>query len=237
MTERGFSYPASPAQLPPDPADDAAVVDLAERKKTGYGLAAHPAAGTDNSPVDRYYATLSTADQSRFDLALFGPNDRKVTVKIPGRGRFRVPSEGCEAESRRRLAGDVILWARMAYTPEAIDIQLSDRSRAAPPYLAALQQWRRCMAVSGHSYVEPEAAYRSLRDELRETGTAAFRERERAVAVADGTCALRARLPTAALTTRRELVASLNDDVRRSLNKLAAHRAAVVARAEEGGGQ
>jgi hypothetical protein len=234
MEERGFSYPAGSAHPLPDPADDAAVVDLPARRESGYGLAAEPgAAARDTSAVDRYYTTLSARDRHRFDLALFGPHDRKATVEIPGRGRFQVPRQGCEADSRRRLAGDVTVWARIAYTPEAADIQLSDRSRTAPPYHTALLQWRRCMAASGHPYTDPEAAYRSLQEELRRTGaTSAFRKRETAVAVADGACALRARLPSAGLTARRELAASLGEDVRRSLNELAVLRAAVVARAE-----
>ncbi|NEY32117.1 hypothetical protein GTU99_07905 [Streptomyces sp. PRKS01-65] len=235
MEERGFSYPAGSAHRLPDPGDDAAVVNLPGRRESGYSLAAEPdAAARDTAAVDRYYATLSTSDQRRFDLALFGPDDRKATVEIPGRGRFRVPRQGCEADSRRRLAGDVTVWARIAYTPEAVDIGLSDRSRTAPPYHAALLQWRRCMAASGHSYADPEAAYRSLQEELRRTGaTSAFRKRETAVAVADGACALRVGLPSAGLEARRELAASLDEDVRRSLNELAALRATVVARAEE----
>ncbi|PAZ11174.1 hypothetical protein CLM62_37105 [Streptomyces sp. SA15] len=237
MEERGFSYPAGSAEPPPDPADDAAVVELARRKEIGYGIASDPAnANKPSSAVDRYYSTLPPKDQRRFDLALFGPDNRKATVEVPGRGRFRVPQEGCEADSRRRLAGDATLWVRIAYTPEAVDIQLSDRSLTAPAYRSALKRWRTCMSARGHAHAGPEAAYRSLQDEFRRTGgTPAFRKRETAVAVADGECALRTRLPSTALQARRDLTASVGEDVRRSLNELAAYRMAVVKRAEDMG--
>ncbi|MEW2394553.1 hypothetical protein [Streptomyces sp. NPDC046862] len=237
MEDHGFSYPAAGVAPLPDPADDAAAAELPRRRKSGYGLASSSAAsGRPASAVDRYYAVLSPRDQRRFDLTLFGRDDRKATVDIPGRGRFRVPEQGCEADSRRRLAGSVVLWARVSYTPEAIDNQLADRVPATPEYRSALRVWRACMSARKHTYDSPETAYRALRDQYRKTGaTSAFRKRETAVAVADGDCAVRSRLSSTALEVRRELTAELGKDVRRSLNELASYRAAVVARAEETG--
>ncbi|MER6807182.1 MULTISPECIES: hypothetical protein [Streptomyces] len=237
MEDHGFSYPATAAAPLPDPADDAAGEDLARRRKNGYGIASDSAApAVPSSAVDKSYAELSAEERRGFDLTLFGPEDRKHVVNIPGGGRFTVPREGCEADSRRRLAGDVVLWTRITYTPEAVDNELANRADSAPEYLSAVRRWRACMTARGHSYDSPEAAYGSLQDRFATTGAASgFRRQEKDVAVADAECASASRLSSSALQARRRLAATLSKDVRMSLNELAAYRTALLARLDDVG--
>ncbi|MBW4722163.1 hypothetical protein [Saccharothrix obliqua] len=231
LARQGFSYPDLDVPAPVDPADDVAVVDLPGRATRGYGITD---AGPDVTPPSRsaadvFYDGLPPAERHRFDLALFGSPHTRREVDTAG-GRYSVQDTGCEADSRRRLAGDVALWARITYTPEAIGNRLAVEVEQAPAYRDALTAWRSCMRDQGHPYPTPEQAQQDLR---ADTGTPADRRRsvEIAVASADGNCAIRTRLPSTALNARRELAAHLPHADRATVAELAFHRDAAVERA------
>ncbi|WP_190092863.1 hypothetical protein [Streptomyces melanogenes] len=234
MEEKGFRYPAPDPPARPAPEDEKAAVELTDRSRTGYGISQPPsqAPGPGPAPVDRYYRTLPAARQRAFDQALDGPPDKKVTVSGTDWGEVRVATEGCDAESRSRLAGSPALWARITYVPERYDNELGRRVPSAPAYVRAMAEWRSCMADRGLPYRSPEQAQDALRKERRTADSAeAFRHREIAVAVADGACALRAHLPAVSLRVQRELVSTLSRDEQHTLTELAAYREAALRRA------
>ncbi|MFC0842755.1 hypothetical protein ACFH04_03245 [Streptomyces noboritoensis] len=234
MEEKGFRYPAPDPPARPAPEDEKAAVELTDRSRTGYGISQPPsqAPGPGSAPVDRYYRTLPAARQRAFDQALDGPPDKKVTVSGTDWGEVRVATEGCDADSRSRLAGSPALWARITYIPERYDNELGRRVPSAPAYVRAMAEWRSCMADRGLAYRSPEQAQDALRKERRTTDSAdAFRHREITVAVADGACALRAHLPAVSLRVQRELVSTLSRDEQHTLTELAAHREAALRRA------
>lgn len=229
LRKHGFAYPPVKASPHTAPEDEAGVVDMAKRRSQGYGIFD---GGSSQQPVDAFYARLSPSEQSRFDLVLYGPEEKKVKAGTYGLGAVRVPAEGCTADSRRTLAGDVVLWARMDYYPEDVDNRLSDEAASDSGYLAALRTWTSCMAAGGLPYASPGNAEDSLRTAYKATGrTEGFRKREVEVADADGECELRAHLPAAELAARRRLARSLPPKDLRALTDLAAYRNATVDRA------
>ncbi|MFK8906834.1 hypothetical protein [Streptomyces sp. YS-3] len=234
MQEKGFRYPAPDPPARAAPEDERAAVELADRSRTGYGISRPPSQtpGPGSASVDRYYRTLPAARQRAFDQALNGPPDKKVTVKETDWGEVRVATQGCDAESRSRLAGSPAAWARITYIPEKYDNELGQRVTSAPAYLRAMDEWRSCMAGRGLPYRSPEQAQGALRKESEATGsTDAFRRREIAVAVGDGECALRAHLPGVSLRVQRELVATLSRGEQQTLAELAALREGALRRA------
>lgn len=237
MADKGFRYPAAPVPAFRPPEDEAAAVDLPERRRTGYGLAtAGPRTRTEPpAPVDRYYRSLPRAEQRRFDEALTGPPGSRHRVSGTEWGDVLVPRQGCEAQARAALAGDSALWARITYIPEKYDNELAARIPAHPDYRRALNLWRTCMRERGHSYSTPESIAPALEDEFRTTGPSSeFRRREIATAVADGECALNAHIPAVSLRAQRALVAGLPESAQRTLAELAHYRDAAVQRARTG---
>ncbi|MBF6328170.1 hypothetical protein [Nocardia transvalensis] len=232
LAAQGFDYPIGPTP-PPPPADDDAIIDLPGRRSHGYGLAEAPISGDDQPPpaADAYVDTLSPEQQNRFRTALFGPPDSERTIDLPDGSQVTIPEQGCQADSRTQLAGDITRWAHLTYIPEYFYNRMATQLRTTPGYGAALTTWQICMATRGYRYQTPEQAWQALKSEIT-TATEEFRQREIATAIADGECASHARLPSAALAARRELVTTMPEADRKTLHDLAHYRDAVVERAE-----
>lgn len=227
----GFEAPAAPAVRTPVPEDDKSAVRMKQRESNGYGIATPPAASTLPA-AEKYGSTLSAADQARYVAAQFGDGRPTATVALIAPATAEVPSAGCAATARRKVAGDVRTWARLGYVPDLLDTRLSFQAVGDTRYKAALASWRTCLKTRGFDYASPEAAQGALRKEYASTGrTAGFKDREIAVAVADGTCAATARLSAVSLKIRRSLVARLPADQLALLRSLNADRRAALARA------
>ncbi|WP_069885619.1 hypothetical protein [Streptomyces luteocolor] len=236
MRNTGFAYPAVAAPAPRAPEDEPAAVELPDRRRSGYGIASTEQGGLarSNAPIDRYYETLPQKERKRFDRALFGPPEKRERVTDTDWGEVSVPRQGCRADSEKRLAGDVRLWARITYVPEKIDNQLGQRVPRTPAYRAALSDWRSCMRARGHAYATPESIQPRLKKEYQKSGaTEKFRQHEKDVAVADGECALKAHIPAVSLRVQRHLVATLPARDKATLASLAFHRDTAVARGRE----
>ncbi|MGH3375254.1 MAG: hypothetical protein ACRDP6_10980 [Actinoallomurus sp.] len=206
----GFRLPASPGASLPVPEDEAAAIDLDGRRRHGYGISVHDHGSTAAAAPDAYTSSLSVRDQKRLAEAQFGPGEQRTAVTLNGKGRVTVPSAGCVARTRTKLAGDVQAFAQIFYAPQQFDDQLNRTAPKDTSYQAALGRWRACMANKGYTYASPDAATTQLRQEYeRRAGGAHFRHLEISVAVADGECESRTHLPTALLGVRRNLVARL----------------------------
>lgn len=217
LRKAGFDYPLGPVTTPRTSDDEVAVVDLATRRRYGYQVTQHAPVPTP-APADRYVAGLSASDQALFRRALFGPDGAIGVVELPGGQGIQVHTQGCEARSRARLAGDLAEWELVQHLPEQLNDQLTTRVLKSREYLATLARWRTCMAGSGYPYPSPEAAHQDIVDRYaRSTVVPGLAARERAVATADGECALRLHLIASAVTDRRALASGLPAADRRGL--------------------
>jgi hypothetical protein len=230
LAAHGFDDPDVDQAPPPSPEDEAAAIDLPARREHGYGIVSGTSDG--QAPVDPYNQRLSPQDQTRYNTVLFGPSGSRINVDVGGGQTVTSPGQGCEADARRQVAGNLGLWARLFYAPGQYDNRLSEQASTAPRYLTAVGAWHSCMTARGYPYPTPDAAQKAMRDRHRQVGaTAEFRTQEIAVAVADGECAGQAHLPSTALAVRRHLVGTLPEADLRALADLVAHRDAALRRA------
>jgi len=234
LAAHGFNDP-DVAQPPlPSPQDEAAAIDMPARRRHGYGLIPDSSGSSSAPPQDPYYAQLSPQDKQRFDTALFGPATDTVSVDVGGGQTVGTRGQGCEADARRTIAGDLAVWARIFYAPDQYANRLSEQASQSPAYLGAVALWRSCMADRGYRYQTPDGAYNAMRDLYRQAGaTPRFRQEQIAVAVAvaDGECAGHAHLPSTALAVQRSLVAALPAADRAALAQLVSRRDQAVRRA------
>lgn len=236
MKAKGFTYPAKRAPLPTSLDDTTAVVDLPGRRRHGYAIATTPR--QSGPPPAPYYTALSPDRKRAFDLAFSGPADADSGDDVStGTGTVRVRRQGCDAEARRDLTGDVTVWARMYYTPEALNGRLDAKVPKAREYTAAMAAWRACMGDRGYAYRTPEEAQDALTRRFQENKhrkgapKGEFRSHEIKVAVADGESAIEADVPGAAVRVRHALIATLPRKDKATLSELASYQNEAVKRA------
>jgi hypothetical protein len=204
--------------------DEERIVDLPRRRTEGYGLA-------PGQPTPPHVAP--NADQPEYQRALFGDDQHRQELRLPNGAVHSYPTTGCVAESRATLYGDTVRWARVVSVPQVYDNYLRAQTRDASELASAITDWASCMAAAGYPHPNPEAASNDISAAYRLNGPSPdLRRREIAVAVSDGTCALRVHLPATDLQLRRGRAEFLPADQRRDLNEIAdlhcaAHRNAV----------
>jgi hypothetical protein len=168
-----------------------ALTDAAFREQYGYGIVnvatdATPAANA-NPPADPnadYIATLSEADQLRYDIDLSGP---QIGPNPPAAQR-----RGCRADSERSVGGPTF-FDDPKYL--AAFETLTIRSDNDPRTKAAVEKWSACMNQAGHPYVNPDDITPDLQSQLADlsdkpdpTALAILKAAELTIAKADATC-------------------------------------------------
>jgi hypothetical protein len=213
MTARGQTYQPF---VPPLVAgsDEERALDLPRRRAEGYGLA--PGASPPPSPAPN-------ADRPQYQRALFGDDRHQQGLRLPSGAVLSYPTDGCLAESRATLYGDIVRWARTVSVPQVFDNDLRSQVKNAPELAEANARWASCVTAAGYRYPTSEAAVDDVSTAYLQQGpTAELRKREIAIATTDGECALRAHKPRTELELRRAKARSLPADQRRELNELAA---------------
>ncbi|MEW2301360.1 hypothetical protein AB0958_15490 [Streptomyces sp. NPDC006655] len=217
MTARGLRYvvvdSASAAATAPS-----AQVDLGRRRSQGYGLYDQYAATTGKKPPaaapetpsanDAYVRRLPAAAAAAYMTALRGGTSDLRTFRM-AEGTLEFSVKGCEADSRRRLYGSLTTYAELAVIPQNLNAALTTRVQRDGAYRALMREWSTCMAARGYHYALPSDAQARLKASYARSGaTGALRRQEIATAVADGSCALRLRIPSEVVTIRKRLAGS-----------------------------
>lgn len=226
MTAQGFRYQVETSTLSGE-SDEERSLNMNERRSRGYGLASQY--GSDKESVstaanDTYVAGLSKKNADAYMKALRGGTADFREMRF-GTGRdITFSSRGCEARSRTSLYGNLDDWVSVAYFPQNLNSELSPRVEKAPKYRAAMNDWRTCMRGRGYAYASPDAAYDQLKSAYRaqKKVTAALRDREIAVAVADGECGAEVHIPSTVLALRRAYAQSLPTADKLQLRRLTA---------------
>lgn len=234
LAAQGFNPPEAPSPAYPVPEDEAAAIDLATRAKVGYATTTGDSDQTKASQhADLFYERLPATEKQRYSTALFGPPNQRTRIEL-GDGRYvTVRSDGCEAASRRKLAGDVGTWARLTYLPQTLDDRLAKQAASTSTYMTALASWHTCMAARGYPHQTPQQARVAVEATYRQPANqTVLRAQEIATAVADGECSLQVHLFGAELMSRRNLVTTLPAADLRVLAELAERRDAAIARAQ-----
>ncbi|KKD02924.1 hypothetical protein [Streptomyces sp. WM6386] len=238
MTAKGFPYRVD-AFAPATGSYEEREIGLDTRRREGYGLyarfsaeRARKTADTDGPTNDQYVARLPAGEADAYLRALRGTPGDLREIRFGAGSTVTFSAVGCEADSRRRLFGDLDGWAAAMHIPQNLDASLTDQVTRAPRYTAALRDWRTCMREKGHPYPTPEEASERLSAEFRNRGaTEELRRREIAVAVGDGECAARLHIPSTVLSLRKQYAASLPVADKSRLHKVAEIWSRAVARA------
>ncbi|MEU9448846.1 hypothetical protein [Streptomyces sp. NPDC048277] len=218
MTAQGLRYvvadPTSASATTPS-----AQVNLQRRRSQGYGLYEQyaPATGEPtptpaanaSSSNDAYVRRLPAAQAAAYMTALRGGTSDLRTFRM-SEGTLEFSVKGCEADSRRRLYGSLTTYAELAAIPQNLNATLTGPVQRDAAYKALMRKWSTCMAAQGYHYALPSDAQARLKASYTRSGaTRALRGREIATAVADGTCALRLRIPSEVVAIRKRLAASV----------------------------
>ncbi|MFV0131979.1 hypothetical protein ACLGIH_01690 [Streptomyces sp. HMX87] len=197
MRGEGFSYTVDPP--PPNrsraPDRPFGLDDVAWARRHGYGLAADGRSGdrggaaqTPAGSQERYLASLTPERRLAFDRALNGTDREAIVVEVPGRGQILTSADGCQAEARSRLYGDLHRWTEA----KAIVVNLGyitwDQVVSEPGYTKALEGWRDCMAARGLPYRSSSEAIGDVASRRPQHTGESARKREMRTAVADAEC-------------------------------------------------
>ncbi|WP_267244900.1 hypothetical protein [Streptomyces sp. PR69] len=196
MRDKGFQYrrdPAGPRSEAPERRFGLDDVDWARRH--GYGLAEAARskdrggkAAAENSPQERYLASLPPRRRAEFDRALNGADRAAIVVQVPGRGRIFTSADGCQADARGRLYGDLRKWTEAKAVVVNLEYLTFDEVVAEPRYTKALADWRACMKARGLAYPNSSEAIGAVAKENRTRTAEDAWKREVTVAVADAEC-------------------------------------------------
>ncbi|MCW6004028.1 hypothetical protein K1W54_05440 [Micromonospora sp. CPCC 205371] len=224
MAGQRFAYPPPPAGSAGT--DDPWHPDLDLRGAQGSGLGA---AGP--SPASPSPAGMRAAQRPAYRRALSGDDSRRVTLRLSSGPEFTFASTGCIAEGRRGLYGDVMRAARAAYVPQEAYNALYPALAAHPAVRAAEGRWAACMRRRGQPFASMQAARSAVARGYRTSAAGVARRTEVVVAVADGECALEARLPETVAGVAAGVAVSLTAEQRHDLTQAAAIRSAALGRA------
>ncbi|WAU84038.1 hypothetical protein O1Q96_32740 [Streptomyces sp. Qhu-G9] len=225
MAAQGFRYRAESAD-PTAESDEERSLNMQERRSRGYGLAAQYA--SEKEPVgaaanDAHLAGLSKKKADAYMKALRGGATDFREMRFGGGRNITFSARGCEAKSRTSLYGSLDDWVSIAYFPQNLNSGLGSRVEKSPKYRSVMNDWRTCMRGKGYTYTSPDTAYEQLKTGYRTQGAdAALREREIAVAVADGECGAELHIPATVLTLRRSHAQSLPTSDKLQLRRLTA---------------
>ena len=237
MQSQGWDYVA----LPGDQLVANSSQSLTDRRlDDGYGLAsaATQVQGSDatsaqgNGANREVIASLSAEDAARYDVALFGHPETRASIDLPDGTAVSYPVDGCIAQARTELYGDIATWASVSNVPPSYERVLAENVLESSAYTAAMRGWSDCMAASGFDYALPQDAIDDLTERYRVEGFSdQLRDEEMRTATADATCAQDEGVESAVDEALRTETEQLPPPDIEQLNDLTQARGAAVRRA------
>jgi hypothetical protein len=230
MQVKGFSYTVvqpTHASTKPDRAGD-----VTWARQHGYGLAdvgSTAGASSDGTrPNGQYIAGLSAQRRLAFQRALDGTRRDAIQVEIPALGTIYTSADGCQAQAREELYGDMKAWTRAKAIMVNLRAITFKEVTADSRYAQAMDAWIACMARKGLDFENHGQAVESLADRFRKSGgSAAVRAAERRTAVADAECNKQSRLAWTQARVERE---HIDMALQRPYRSEAAHYTTAVTR-------
>ncbi|KAA0930686.1 hypothetical protein [Streptomyces apricus] len=179
---------------------------LAEAARSGDGNGSGKAAVAGNSPQARYVASLTPGRKATFDRALNGTDRAAIVVPAPGRGQIFTSADGCLADARRRLYGDLRRWTEAKAAVVNLEYLTFDAVVKEPRYTKALADWHSCMKARGLAHSNSSEAIGAVAKENRSRTAGKAWKHEVTVAVADAECNRAAGLARTGIRLQREHV-------------------------------
>ncbi|WP_109506732.1 hypothetical protein [Nocardioides speluncae] len=215
MAEHGFEYDEIPLDTDdPDREFPYVIDDVAWAKRHGFGDATSKEAPPEASPNEVNLERLSQEQQQEWQATLFGDGPR-VSVRLPGGGRLSTNTDGCLAEARRALYGDLERWFRARRLIDNQSVFVRRGVREDSRYEAAIADWAGCMRRKGYQVADPGQLRELAFQRSRNLKAAAARTIEVRAAVTEAMCATSTSLPGVVLTLEREHGREVETAVRR----------------------
>lgn len=191
MADAGFEFVTTPSatiaeqerqaasEVPPEYGFD----DVEAARRVGYGLAdASSTSGvlpSDQANVAIYEA-LPQAEKARYDELLNPSLDNAITVRLDDGSEVSTSAEGCVAEARVTLYGDLAEYIKLSHVALNLRNEARARVESDESYGDSLEAWASCMENRGFQFAAWFEAYEAAIN-------APSREVE--IAVADTSCA------------------------------------------------
>ena len=109
-------------------------------------FSANPAQRDENAA---YAASLSEGEEEQYTLSLFGSEDASISHEFDDGMEISTPGEGCIAEARKALFGDLGDWLRVRSTGQSAERQLVSLIEGNDEFVVATQEWFECLLGSG----------------------------------------------------------------------------------------
>ena len=153
MRAQGFDY------VPIDPLAQRAAVTGAARlsdeeflNQFGYGISTlFGRGGAQSDPNERIRETLSPADRTAYERALWGENVGANFAQANDSGDFSRLG-GCTKTSTEEVFGGIETLNTLVGKLDELDEQIAQDQRM----VRAIEQWTACMADGGYEYEEPD---------------------------------------------------------------------------------
>lgn len=230
MRDQGVAYPKEPPKADTR-TDEERALNLAERRRLGYGLSR--ANGSGVPALDQYVRALPAAARATFTRALFGADEQRRAIELPGTGTVSFPGEGCLHDAQAALFGDILTWARATYVPEELNNKVAALATASPEYNQAMRRWATCMNRRGYAYALPAKAQEDFSARYKANGNSKdLLQQEIKAAVADATCAQQVGITALVIDLKKSKAATLSVAELHSLSELADVRSHAATNAE-----
>lgn len=218
MRDQGVAYPKEPPKADTR-TDEERALNLAERRRLGYGLSR--ANGSDVPALDQYVRALPARARATFTRALFGAEEQRRAIELPGTGPVSFPGEGCLHDAQATLYGDILTWARVTYVPEELNNKVAALATASPEYNQAMRRWATCMRQAGYAYALPAKVSEDFSGRYKAHGKSKdLLQQEIKAAVADATCAQQVGITGLVIDLKKAKAATLSVSELHSLSEL-----------------
>ncbi|GAA2080709.1 hypothetical protein [Actinomadura alba] len=192
MARHGFAYAEQPPPSSTEPDFRYVLDDVGWARKHGYGtLLGRPGAGGKDANVGNL-EKLTPERQNAWHRTLMG-SGRQLVVDLPRMGRLSAPDNGCTAEARRTLYGDLAGWYRVRRTVDHFDSYVDDKVIATSEYRTGLAAWVTCVRKRGYAASTPRELRRLVAPASPESAGEQAQPQEIAAAVTEAECATSAR--------------------------------------------
>lgn len=188
MRKLGFKYWVDTRRLPPAWTFPYVIDDPAWARTNGYGGARQRQinAAVKADPNARYAETLSPARQQAYRMAFFGSERSAVSARTPDGVSMSTGSQGCLADARRQLFGDLQTWFAGDTVEVHLDLVVVPKTQADARYRKALAAWSRCAHPAG----SPDDLRRTAADRVRNKRPQVADHVERRLASLEARCAV-----------------------------------------------
>ncbi|MGI8407583.1 MAG: hypothetical protein ACR2L3_03645 [Actinomycetota bacterium] len=197
MERAGFQFITVPPEqlVPSAPGSQWGRDDVGFAKHRGYELAASKSGDVVVDPNAAYVASLSREEARQFTIAYSGTDKDRLSISLDNGTVFSINGEGCLADARRRLYGDLPAYFELSVATMQIEPEVDRRVAADPAYVDALRQWQECIHNEGYGFATPADAFAAASALYEESPIPSdAKVMETRIAVADAQCGVESRL-------------------------------------------